>query len=139
MDASVDGNFSNNPIAPHVINKVFSDKLSESSIRYLYPQYGAHLAIDTVNTMVPQFVTHRISAVDAPNKGAEIWIPATRTRNFLDITNWSAADHSIGQRAAVGDTVGTKSDYIKENYKIDFVIWMENTKLQFKRKNIENS
>ena len=35
--------------------------------------------------------------------------------------------------------MGDKSDYNKENYKTDSEIWMENSKLQFGRKNIERS
>ena len=31
------------------------------------------------------------------------------------------------------------ADYRKENYKTDFEIWMENSKLQSKHKNIETS
>ena len=35
--------------------------------------------------------------------------------------------------------MGKKSDYSEENYKTDSEIWMENSKLQFKRKNTEMS
>ena len=48
-------------------------------------------------------------------------------------------DHGVGQSTAVGDAVIKKSDYSEENYKNDFGIYMENTKLQFEHKNIESS
>ena len=35
--------------------------------------------------------------------------------------------------------MGGKSDYIEENYKTDFEIWMEKSNLQFERQNIETS
>ena len=137
LNASVDGRFSNNPIAPPVLAELFSDKLSNSSISYLYACCGVHLSTDTSNPMAPQLFNHSLSAANALNKGAEIWIPATRIRNLPVVTHWSAAGRTVGKSAAVGDTVGKKSHYSEENYKSDFKIWMGDSKLQFERKNIE--
>ena len=47
--------------------------------------------------------------------------------------------HAVGQVSAVGDAVDKKSDQSEENYKTDFETRMENSKLQFKRENIERS
>ena len=54
-----------------------------------------------------------------------------------DVTHWSTIDHAVGKGAAFEDSVGYKLDYSEENYKTDFEIWMENSKLQFKHKNVE--
>ena len=134
FDGAVDGNFSNNLIAPPVITQVFSDKLSNSSIRYIYARCGMHLTTGPVNPVTSQFVTHGFSTANALNKGAEILIPDTRVRRSSYVTHWSASDNYVAQNAAVGDAVETKSDYSKENYKTDFEIWRVNNKIQFKRK-----
>ena len=96
-----------------------------------------NLAIESVNPVVPQFVNHELSIVNALNKSAGIWSPVTRFRRSPDVTHWRASDHTVGQEVAVGDAVGEKSDYCEEKYKTDFEIWMENSKLQFGCKNIE--
>ena len=49
LDAAADGKFTNNPIAPPVINQVFSDKLSNSSRRDIYTRCRMHLTIDPIN------------------------------------------------------------------------------------------
>ena len=124
---------------PPVLTQLFSDKLSNSSTRDLYACCGVNFATDTVNSMAPQFLNHWLFAVDALNKGAGVWIPATRIIGSPDINHWITADHAVGQISAVGDAVGKKSDYSEENYKTDFEIWMENYKLQFDRENVERS
>ena len=113
----IDGKFSNDPIATPVLTQVFSEKLSNSFRRDLYRRYGVHLTTDPVNPVAPQFINHDLSTSHTLNKGARIWCPATRIRRSPDVTHWSAADHDVGQSAAVGDAVGKKSDYSEENYK----------------------
>ena len=72
LDATVDGNFTNNPIAPPVLTLVLIDRLSECSSRDLYARCGVHLATDSVNAVVPNFLDHGLSTVNALNKGADI-------------------------------------------------------------------
>ena len=89
--------------------------------------------------MAPQFMNHGISDVNALNKSSGIWIPATRNISFIDANYWSVVGHFVGQGAAIRDAVINKSYYSEENYKTDFEILMEDSKLQFYHKNIERS
>ena len=139
LNSAVDRNFSIDPIALPVSTQAFCDKISDNSSRDIYKRCRFNLASESVNTVAPQFVNNGISAIAAPNKSAGIWIPSTIIRSLPYVTHWSAADHGVGKGAAVGDAVEKKSDYRKENYKTDFEIWIENSKLQFRRKNIERS
>ena len=70
-----------------------------------------HIEKYPLNPVTPQLVTHGFSTINALNTGAGIWRPTTRVRRSLDVTHWSSIDHAVGQSAAVGDTVGAKSDY----------------------------
>ena len=137
MNAVVGGKFSNDPIVSPVFTQLFSDEFSDSSIKDLYLRYVVRLTTDPVNPVAPQLVNHGLSAVNALNKVAGNWIPATRIRSLPCVIHWSAVDHAVGQSVSVGDAVGEKSDYCEEKYKTDFEIWMENSKLQFGCKNIE--
>ena len=108
LDAAVDGNFTNNSIAPPLLDQVFSYKLSNSYSRDLYARYGVHIAIDHVNPVEPQLLTHGSSTANVLNKDAGIWIPATIIRMSPDVTHWSAADCSVVQSSEFGDSVGSK-------------------------------
>ena len=81
-----------------------------------------NLAIESVIPLVPQFVNHELSIVNALNKSAGIWSPVTIFRRSPDVTHWSASDHTVGKEVSVGDAVGDKSDYSKEIYKADLKI-----------------
>ena len=137
LNADVDRKFSNNLIVPPVITQVFREKISGSPIRDIYARCGVNLATDHVNPMESQLLDHGLYTVNSLNKGAGICSPATITIRSWDVPHWSAADHAIVKSAAVGDAVVAKLDYREENYKTNFKIWMENTKLQFERENIK--
>ena len=122
-----------------ILTKVFGDELYNSSSKDLYMSCRANLMTESINIMAPLFVNHGLSSVEALNKSARIWIPATKTRRMTDVTHWSAADHILGQGSAVWDAVGNKSDYSKENYKTDFEIWKENYNFKCEHKNIERN
>ena len=84
-----------------------------------------NFATESIYPVTPQFVNHGLSAIDVLNKIARIWSPITRIIRLTDVTNWSEGDCAVVQVAAVGDSVGDKSDYSEENYKNDFEILME--------------
>ena len=63
LNADVDGKFTNNAISPPVITQVFSDRLTDSSNRYLYGNCRVHLVIDTVNPVIAQFVDNGFSTI----------------------------------------------------------------------------
>ena len=63
LDASIDGNFSDDTIAPPVLTQLFSDKISNSSIKDLYAICRMHLVTYPVNYVAPQFVTKGFSTV----------------------------------------------------------------------------
>ena len=128
MDAAVDGKFTNIPFALPIFTEVFSDKIYDNSIREIYARAGMYLATD------PQFGDHGFSTVYAPNKGAGIWIPATRVKRSTNISHWSALDHAVVKITEVRDAVSAKSDY---NYKTNFEIWRKN--LQFEHQKIARS
>ena len=69
LDTSIDGKFTNNLFAPPIFTELFSDKLSNSSIRDIYARIGMHLTTDPINPVTPKFVDLGFSNVDAPNKG----------------------------------------------------------------------
>ena len=67
-----------------------------------------NLATEYVNPVAPQFVNHEISAVYVLNKSSGICSPTNIIRRSPDFLHWRAADHTLGQKAAVGDAVGNK-------------------------------
>ena len=96
FDAAIDVKFTNDLVVPPIFAEVFSYKLSNRSIRYLYACVGMHLATYTVNPVTPQFVDHRFSAIDSLNKGAVVCSPATRFRRSTGVSHWSYLDHDVG-------------------------------------------
>ena len=90
-------------------------KISNSSSQDLYARVVMHLATYTINTVTPQLVNLRLSTVDALNKDAGFWSPATRVRRSTDVARWSAPDHVERERTSVEDAVKEKSDYILWN------------------------
>ena len=120
LKASVDKNFSIDPIALPIITQVFSDKLSDSSSRDLYTRCRLNLATESVNPLEIQFENHGISVVYTLNRSSGICSPSTRIRKSPDVTHFRSADLDVGKGEAVGDAVGDKSDYSKENYETDF-------------------
>ena len=77
-----------------------------------------NLAKESVNHMAPQFMNHGISSINAFNKIARMWIPATRIIRLVDFTNWSMAYHTIGKESAVGDAVGKNQTILKKTIKL---------------------
>ena len=120
LKAAVGRNFFSDLIALPSSTQVFGHELSNSSSRYLYTLCRANLATESFDPVEPTFVNHGIYDVITLNKNAGIWIPSTRIRRSQDTTNRRAADHNVGQGSAVGDAVGNKSDYSKENYETNF-------------------
>ena len=87
--------------------------------------------------MGPQLVSHKIPTIDTLNESSGIWIhPTSAIRRTTNTTHDSASENVVGQGTAVGESVG---DYGEENYKTDFEIAHENSKLQSERKIIELS
>ena len=76
-----------------------------------------NLVADPTNVPAPQFVDLVLSTIDALDKGASLWSPATRVGRPKYVIYWSAPDHIFGKTAAVRDTVSANSEY---NYKTDF-------------------
>ena len=62
FNASVNRNFSNDPIAPLVITHVFGDKLSYSYSSFLYKRCKVNLVEESVNPVAPKLVNHWISS-----------------------------------------------------------------------------
>ena len=120
LNASFDKEFSNDPIALSISTQVFSDKLSDSSSRYIYTRCRVNLATESVNPLALQFSNHWISVIGALNKSSRIRSPSTRIRRSPDVYHWSTPYHNVGKGAAGVDAVGDKSDYIKENYETNF-------------------
>ena len=61
-----------------------------------------------------------LSIIDAVDKGASLWNPATRVGSPTYVAHWSAPENIFGKNTAVGDAVSTDSDY---NYKTSFETW----------------
>ena len=81
-----------------------------------------HIAAYPINSVTQQFVELGLSTVDALDKGAGLWNPATRVGRPMDVDHWSVPDHIFGETTAVGDAVSAKSDY-DYNCKAGFEIW----------------
>ena len=84
--------------------------------------------------MGPQFVIHGLPTIEKLDENTGICGPATRIRRSPNITHESTYVNAVGKGKAVGDKVGYHRE---ENYKTDFEIWNENSKLQSERENIE--
>ena len=123
LDASNYGNFPDNMVALPIFTDVLSDKLSNRSIRGLYARVGVHLAADPVQNQTPQFVNFGLSTVDALDKGAGLWTPATRFGRPMDVDHMVTEPNRDGKNRVVGDAVRENSDY---NYKTYLEIWKEN-------------
>ena len=132
LNADINRDFSNDPIATPIITQVLCDELSNRSIRDINSLCRTNLVTESVNPVAPQFLNHGLSTVDTLDKITTFWIPNTRIRSLPNITHWSAVDHTVGQGATVGEALGDIPDYIEENNKTDFETCMENSKLQFK-------
>ena len=76
-----------------------------------------NLMEDPVNILAPQFLDLGLLTINALDKSASLRTPPTRIRRPTDVAHGSTNDHIFGITTAVGDAVGTKSDY---NYKTDF-------------------
>ena len=86
LDATVDGEFTKNPVVPHIS---LSDKLSVSFIQDLYAHCGMHFTTDHVNPVTPKFVDHGLSTTDTIKTGTGIWSPTSRASRSLDVDHWS--------------------------------------------------
>ena len=122
LNSAVGRSFSNDLIALPIRTQVSVGELSDCYIRDLYTHCRVNLTTEFINLLEPQLVNHELSDVDTLNKSAGIWSPATIIRRLPDVTHSGTADHDIVQVAAVGDSVGDKSEFSKENYKNDFEI-----------------
>ena len=92
LDTSIDGNSTNNLVAPTIFTDVLSNKPSKSSSRGIYDRTGIHLTEDPVNSVTPQFVDLGFYTVEALDKGAGIWTPDTIFGGPTDVSHWSALD-----------------------------------------------
>ena len=77
LDTSIDRQFNNNLVTPPILTEVLGDKLSEISIWDIYTHCRVSLVADTINISSPQFVHFGISTINALDKGASLWNPAT--------------------------------------------------------------
>ena len=120
LDTSIDGNFTNNLVAPPIVTDVISDKLFNSSRQDLYARVGMNLEEYPVNPVTSQFVYLGLSTVDALDKEASLLTPATRVGISTDFSHQRAPDHIFGTTTAAGGAVNAKLYY---NYKTGFGIW----------------
>ena len=65
MDATVDGNLSDNRNSMSIFRKVIGNKLSDNSIWYIYTRYRINLTEDPVETKTPQLVDLGLLTVNA--------------------------------------------------------------------------
>ena len=86
-----------------------------------------NLAADPVNTPAPKFEDLGISTINALDKDASLWTPATRIGRPTDVAHGSTPDHIFEKNTAVGDAVSAKSD---NNYKTYFEIWRGNQEFE---------
>ena len=110
-------------VAPPIFAEVLGDKISHNSIRGLYMRCRMKLTADPVNIPKPQFMDLGISTINALDKSASLWNPATRVGRPTDVTHGRVPDHIFEIVTAVREKVSAKSDY---SYKTDFEIWREN-------------
>ena len=89
-----------------------------------------NLTADPVNIPKPQFMDLGISTINALDKSASLWNPATRVGRPTDVTHGRVPDHIFEIVTAVREKVSAKSDY---SYKTDFEIWREIGNLRAKR------
>ena len=68
LENSIDGKFTNNLVVPPIFTEVLCEKLSDSSIRYIYTRCRMNLTPDPVNIPAPQFVDLGLSTIGALNK-----------------------------------------------------------------------
>ena len=94
------------------------------------------VATESVQPMGPQFMRNGLPIIYTLDENSGIWSPSAIIIRTLDITHRSASEHAVGKATAVGNVVVY---YREENYKTDFKIWNENSKLQNEHKNSETS
>ena len=76
-----------------------------------------NLAADPANIPTPQFVDLGLLMINALDKGAIIWTPATRVGSSTDVSHGRAPGYIFVNVKAVRDDVKSKSYY---SYKTDF-------------------
>ena len=89
-----------------------------------------NLVEDPVNIPSPQFMDLGLYTINAMDKGASIWTPATIIGRPTDVAHGSAPDQIFGKNTAVGDAVREKSDY---NYKTNLKFGGKTRNLSAKR------
>ena len=82
-----------------------------------------NLTSDPANIPAPQFVDLGLSNINALDKGASLWTPATRVGRPADVAHGSVSDLIPLKTTVVRENVSSKSDY---NYKTGFYIWRVN-------------
>ena len=130
MDTSINQKFANILVSPPIFFEVLIDKLSNSYSRDLYIQFRMNFAADPVNIPAPQFVCLGISTINALDKSASLWTPATIVERPTDVAHGSGQDHISGKVATARVKVSANLDY---SYKTDFKIWREIRTLITKR------
>ena len=120
LDTSIDGKFTNILAELPIFIEVLCDKISDIFIQDLYTRRLMNLAAHPVNIPAPQFVDLGLLTIDALDKVASIWTPATRVGRPTDFSHWITPDHIFVKTTAVEDNVSAKSNY---NYKTDFETW----------------
>ena len=111
LDTSIYQQFTNNIIAPPIFTEVIGDKISGSSIWYLYTRCWTKLASDPVNIPESQFVDLELSTINALGKGSSPWTPATIVGRPMYIAHRSVPDHIFEKNKSIRDNTSVKSDY----------------------------
>ena len=89
LDTSIDQQFTNNMVAPPIFTELLWDKLSKSSSWVIYMHCWLNLAANPVNILVLKFVGLGLSNINALDKIASIWTPATRDGIPTYFSYWS--------------------------------------------------
>ena len=105
LDTSIDGNFTNNLVAPPILTDVTSEKFSNSSSQDLYARVEMYLTEDPVNSVTPQFLDLRLSTVDTLDKEAGLWNPTTSFGMPTYVSHWITMDQFFGETTEVVDDV----------------------------------
>ena len=102
LHAYIDRRLSNDYNAPYVGSQIIHDKLSVSYGRDIYLRCSMNVAAESVQTMVPQIVSHGLLTIDILNENYGIWIPDTSdTRKTPDTNHGRASENVVGKGTSV--------------------------------------
>ena len=108
LDTSIIQKFTDILVALPILSDKLDEELSESSSRDLYTLCRMNLVADPGNIPALQFVDLGLSTMNALDKGASLFTPATKGIMPTNVAHGRAVGHTFGITTVVRDELRSK-------------------------------